>query len=295
MPRPLQSALTRAASFQTPDRALSRAQGALGESRQQLATGLRITSPSDDPTGFAQARALGRHSDRLGQYGRAIDAAALWNDRTQAELDALGEVFSQANEVGLRAANGVVDADQLADQIEGLRDEAVARLRSEVNGEYLFAGNETRTAPLDEAGALAPGDFSGRRTREVAPGQTVAVNAVGALAVDGVAAPDRLQALADAVRAGDAEAVRAQLSGIREGVDHYARLGGQSGGVSRRLSAARAAVEAEAIVTDERRAQIEEVDVAQAYGQLTRRQTALEAALRATATVAQTSLLDYLR
>ena len=294
-PTSLHTALSRATSFATPERALGRAQEALGDARARLSTGRRIGTPSDDPTGFVRAKALGRHRDRLAQYERSIDAATLWTDRTMTELDALSNLFTQANEVGLRGANGIHDADALADQIEGFRDEAIARLRATSNGEYLFAGSQTQTAPLDLDGTTTPGDFSGARTREIAPDQTVQINAVGALDVDGVPAVDRLQALADAIRAGDGDAVRDELDGVRAGVDHYTRLGSQAGEASRRLTAASASVESERIATDELRSQIEDTDLADALGEVQRRQTALEAALRATAATVQPSLLDYLR
>ena len=296
MPRPIQSALTRAVAQGTAGRALGRARARSAELNGQLATGLRVQKPSDDPTGYAQARGLERLQGRLAQYQRTIDAAQAWTDRTQTELDALGDLFASANEIGIRAANGVLDPAAFADQIEGLRDEAIARLNATSNGESLFAGNATDIAPIDAAsGAIAPGDFSGRREREVAPGLAVAVNAVGALEVDGVSAPDRLRALAFAVRSGDQDAMRTALDGVRAGVDHYARLGGRNGTVARSLERARAQVETQNLVVGEQRATIEEIDLAEVLSANQRQQTALEAALRATAASVQTSILNYLR
>ena len=295
MTRPIQTALTRSIATGTPERALARARSRSDELGGQLATGLRIQRPSDDPAGYVRARDLGRLEDRLGHYGRSIDAAQTWADRTQAELGALSDLFAQAYETGLRAANGVHDAETLARQIESVRDEAVARLRATSGGEYLFAGNQTRTAPLTPDGAAVAGDFSGRRSREIAPGLSVDLNAVGAVEVDGVPAPDRLQALADAVRSGDRDAIQAGIAGAQAGIDHFAELGGRSGAVSQRLARARLAVEAQAAVAGEQRAAIEEIDLADVLGQNQRQQVALEAALRATAASVQTSILDYLR
>lgn len=295
MPRPIQTALTRAISQGTADRALPRVRAQADRLNGQLATGLRIQRPSDDPSGFARVRELGRVQDRLAQNNRGIDAAQLWTDRTQAELGNLSDLFADAFETGLRAANGVLDAEEFALQVESARDEVIARLNATSGGEYLFAGNQTATPPIDAAGAVAPGDFSGARQREVAPGVTLAVNAVGALEVDGVSAPDRLQALADAIRLGDQTAVADAIDGVQKGIDHYARLGGRSGSVSRQLANARTTNETQDTLVGEQRAAIEEIDLAEVLAANQRQQTALEAALRATATSVQTSILNYLQ
>ena len=295
MPRPIQTALTRAIAQGTADRALPRVRDRADRLNGQLATGLRIRRPSDDPAGFARAKALGQLQDRLAQHTRGIDVAQLWVDRTQTELDALADVFASAYETGLRAANGILDGEDLARQVESARAEATVRLNATSGGEYLFAGNQTTTRPVDDAGAVAAGDFSGARRREVAPGVTLAVNTVGALEVGGVSAPDRLQALADAIRSGDPAAMRTATEDVRAGVDHYARLGGRNGATSRQLTQARVANEAQDVLLGERRAAIEEVDLAEVLGASQRQQTALEAALRATATSVQTSIMNYLR
>lgn len=295
MTRPLQTVLTRAIAQGSAERALPRARAAVDQLNSQLATGYRIQRPSDDPTGFAQAKTLGRLQDRLAQYGRGIDAATLWVDRTQTEVDAMADLFSEAQEIGIRAANGIFDPEAFALQIESIREEAITRLNATSNGEYLFSGNQTTTAPLDATGAIAAGDFSGHRQREVAPGVTLTINTTDALQVDGIAAPDRLQALADAIRSGDSDAVTTALGGVEKGVDHYVRLGGRNGSVSRKLQSARDTIAAQDVVTGERRASIEEIDLAEVLGAMQRQQTALEAALRATAASVQTSLLNYLQ
>lgn len=297
MTRPLHSAVHRALAQASSGGQAARARTQLDRLGSQLATGLRIQRPSDDPAGFEQARALGRTGDRLAQVERGLDAAQLWNDRTAAELGALGDLFARAYEVGLGAANGVRDAEDFAREIDTLRAEAVERLNATSGDERLFTGNETRTAPLDASGAVVPGDFSGRRTREIAPGVTAAVNVPGseALYVGGVAAPDRLQALADAVRAGDRDALTAALGGVGEGRDHYIRLEGRTGTTARQLQDARASAETQRIAADAGRSRIEDADLAETLGAMQSQQTALEAALRATASQVQTTLLDYLR
>ena len=295
MSRPIQTALTRSIAHGTPERALARARAQSDRLTTQLATGLRIQQPSDDPAGYARARDLGRVEARMGQYERGIDAAQTWVDQTQTQLDAMGDLFASAYETGLRAANGIYDADELARQIESIRDEAITRLNAKSGDEYLFAGNETRTAPIDAAGAVATGDFTGSRSREVAPGLSLGINTVGALDIDGASAPDRLQALADAIRLGDQTAIQDAIAGAQAGIDHYAELGGRNGSIARRLDNARLAVETQATVVAEQRAAIEEIDLAEVLGQNQRQQVALEAALRATAASVQTSLLNYLQ
>lgn len=295
--RPIQTTIARSLAQAGADRSLPKNRAALDELREQLATGKRIQRPSDDPAGYGRAESLRLLEGRLEQHERGIGAARQWTDQTQIQVDALSELFTQAYEVGLKAANGIYDYEELAVQIESIRDEAVTRLNAQSGGEYLFAGNATATAPLAADGTVAPGDFSGRRTREVAPGVTVALNVTGddALSVGGVPAPERLQDLADAIRSGDPALMSAAIGGVQDGTAHYIRLGAQTGNVARQLQNAQANVEAQALTAGASRAEIEEIDLAETLGAIERRQTGLEAALRAAATSVQTSLLDYLR
>ena len=294
MPRPLQSALTRFVTQNGTQKALTNTRSTIAQLNSQLSTGMRIQTPSDDPSGFDQAKGLQRLQDRIAQYHRNLDSATLWNDRTQQELDSLSDLFVEAKEIGLRGANGVLDREDLALQVDRLRDETISRLNAQSGGEYLFAGNATTTQPINADGTVAAGDFSGARQREVAPGVTATLNVTGALTLDGVSAPDRLQALSDALRAGDNDAITTALEGVETGVDHYIRLASGTGNTARTLESSRATLNQQDLVLGEQRAAIEEIDLVETMGALQRQQVGLEAALRATASSVQLSLMNYL-
>lgn len=296
MMRPVSSSLARSLSQAGAERGVPAARADIDRLREQLSTGLRINRPSDDPAGFTRARTFGRVEQRLAAHERSVNAAMSWADQTQAELGALADLFAEAHEAALRAANGTSDAEALARQVDGLRAEVVGRLNARHAGEYLFAGTETLSAPLDAAGAVAGGDVSGERVREVAPGVSLTLNIPGAdaLYVGGAPAPDVLQSLADAIRSGDTDAIRAAADAARAAADHYTTLEARSGQVTARLRAAETTLAAQSVQAGEARAAIEEVDLLEAYGALQQRQAGLEAALRATAETTQQTLLNYL-
>ncbi len=297
MTRPVHTATLRALAQNGAGRALPALRAEMSRLNEQLATGLRVNRASDDPAAFAQSRLLRHLEERLGQYERSVGAAQSWVDQTQGALTTAGDLFSQAHEIGIRGANGVLDREALARQVESLRADLIPTLNATSGGEYLFAGNETSTAPLHADGTVAAGDFSGARTRQVAPHTSLAVNVPGtdALYVGGVPAPDRLQALADALRGGDPAAIATALDDVEAAGEHYVRLTAQSGDTARRLAAASDGVAAHAVSTAARRSDLEDVDLASLLGELQRRQTGLEAALRVAASTEQTSLMDYLR
>lgn len=297
MNRPIHVATTRALSTFSAGRALPGVRAELSRLNEQLATGLRINRASDDPTGFAQARSLRFLEDRLAQHERSIASAQLWVDQTGVALAGASDLFVRAKEIGVRGANGVLDRNAFARELEAMREELTTVLNSTSGDEHLFAGNATGTAPLLADGTVAPGDFSGARTREVAPGVTLAINVSGddALYVGGAPAPDALQALADALRGDDPAALTAALDGVQNAIEHYTRLGARTGDTSRRLASAADTVSNQALTTAGHRSEIEDADLASVLGELQRRQTGLEAALRATAGAAQMTLMDYLR
>ena len=75
MTRSVHTLLSRSLSQVGAERALPRARAEISRLSSQLATGYRIQRPSDDPSGYTQAKALGRMQERIEQYGRGIDAA----------------------------------------------------------------------------------------------------------------------------------------------------------------------------------------------------------------------------
>lgn len=172
--------------------------GRIADLQENLSSGLRINRPSDDPIGFEKARRLERFGKEIDQYDRSVDTARNWNQVTQASLDQLSGLFTEAYETAVQAANDTYSDEErttLAERLRGIKTTVIDELNTKVGDEFIFAGNNTLQKPFidDPASAdygqvIDPGsapphtaapdytDFDGDRVRHIGPALKVKVN-----------------------------------------------------------------------------------------------------------------------
>lgn len=284
------------------DRALSVQQRDLARLQEQIATGRRVNRASDDAPAFVQARRLEALGTRFEQYQRSIDAAQPWVDHTQDALDELAERFAEIYERGVRATSPVYNAGSRAaeaDRIEAMLEDLVGALNVQENGEYLFAGTRTDAPPFAlGGGAVVYNGNSESRSRQIGDGVRVEINVSGDRLLDtgaGFTITGAVQDLADALRTGDPAQMQTALERVGTAREHVTEVGAEAGGVARQLDLAAEQLRTATLRTEARRSQLEDTDLAAALVAMQEAQTGLQAALKVTATVRQTTLLDYLR
>lgn len=159
-------------------------QAQVAHTQLQVSTGRRILAPSDDPAGAAQALSLSHADAANTQYQRNIDAA---NSRLGTEdqaLSSVSDLIGRVRSLALEGVNGTLGADDrknIATEIRQRLSQLVALANTrDSNGEYLFAGNATRTQPFVQSGDVVSylGD-QGQRAIAIAPGQTIATGDPG--------------------------------------------------------------------------------------------------------------------
>ena len=139
---------------------LQRRQEAMQTQQQQLTSGKRIASASDDPTGAARAERALAAIGRVEANQRALEASR--NSMTLAE-SALGdaaELMQQARETMVSAGNASYsDAERqgLANKLQGIRDQLLSIAnRPDGAGGYIFSGQGSSSPPfLDQAGGVS--------------------------------------------------------------------------------------------------------------------------------------------
>ena len=138
---------------------LQRRQQALQSQQQQLTSGKRIATASDDPTGAARAERALAAIGRVDANQRALEASR--NSMTLAEsaLGDAGELLQQAREAMIAAGNASYsDAERTsqANKLQGIRDQLLSIAnRPDGSGGYLFSGQGSASPPfLDQAGGV---------------------------------------------------------------------------------------------------------------------------------------------
>lgn len=125
----------------------------------QLATGLRISSLSDDPIAAGQNVLLLNQIERDDSF---TQTSSLVTGQLQVADSALGGVVAQLNQaisLATSANNGTKNASDLkaiANQLAGILGEVESLSNSNYQGQYIFAGGQTDSAPFKTDNSSTP-------------------------------------------------------------------------------------------------------------------------------------------
>jgi flagellar hook-associated protein 3 FlgL len=266
----------------------------------QVSSGKRIQSPADDAIGYARAKDLHTVLTATAQYSANIDRADERLSVSETSLASMEDVLAQAKEMALDQANPTYDATQRAQMAQGVQqliDEMVALGNTQVEGRYVFGGNQTGTPPYDAAGTYA-GD-SGVRNVEIGDGVQVAENVTGDQflggAGGGVDVFQVLTNLRDALLANDVAGVSAAIDPIDQASEQVTQARMTVGFRLNKLEAHRSVLDEVKFQTQQLLSNVEDTDLTQAVSDLVQRQNTLDVAR---ATLAQilgsSSIMQYL-
>ncbi|NJD01021.1 MAG: flagellar hook-associated protein 3 [Ruminiclostridium sp.] len=121
--------------------------------QNQLATGKKISVPSDDPVVAARALKLRTDVAEVEQYRRNVKDAQSWMEITEDTLAKMGDVLQRTRELSVQGANGTLTTDdsrKLNEEIKQLRAQLLHLGNSTYAGRYIFSGYKTDQKLLDE-------------------------------------------------------------------------------------------------------------------------------------------------
>jgi flagellar hook-associated protein 3 FlgL len=284
----------------------------LTRSQMKAASNKEISRPSDDPFNASRAMALRQNVNATKQYQRNVEDAMGWQDASEQALDKITITAREARDLLVQAGTDSTDqtsreaiAAQLEQMIESIKQNASATYR----GSYLFSGGETDVRPYDPgANDAYNGDDGGFNpavpgiVREIGPGVTMTINTIGSeILGNGQAAGDDglLHVLRDAVdhlRAGDGASLRGtDLQRLDTNYDNLLEVRAGNGARTNRLEAALTRLQEVEESTVKQLSSVEDADIAETLIELNSQTAAYQAALRAGASIVQSSLMDFLR
>lgn len=270
--------------------------------QSQLASGSRMLSPSDDPSGTGRALGLRANLRAREQEARNAGDAKAWLDVADSQLQATTDRLQRVRELAVRGASslGQPERQAIAQELVAIREELVAVANTRHGGRPLFSGYGQNDAVANVAGTWVYQGDQGAVTRRVGESDVVRVNvtadevfgftspdgSVFALIDDlvaGLGGPDPATALADGV--GRIDAARQRIG------DAQATIGANANWVA---SALRRSGDALLSVRTQL-AEVEDVDIAEAVMELQTQEVAYSATLQALARALPPSLAAFLR
>ena len=272
----------------------------------QLSSGLRVSSPADDPVAVAQSTLLGSAIAKDDTYVRTASGVV---SRMQVADTTLGEVVTQltsALSLAVQGNGGTLNAANLAtvtQQLSGIRDQVLSLANTSYQGQYLFGGSQGSVQPftLDTSTAPATTAYNGDALAqyvETPNGQKIQMNLPGA-SVFGTAGTGAFGALNQLIADLSGGAPAAAITADTEA------LGASLGQVSNQrsiLDSSLGRVQATSLYTQTHEAQMKvqqnglvAADAAEVATRLSSAETQHQALLSVMSAVQKTSLFDYLR
>lgn len=154
-------------------------QSDLSKTQLQLASGNKILTPSDDPSGTTKVLSLQQQLSQSEQYKSNIDRLQSKLEVEETVLSSMGNTLQRVRELavqGLNDSNGPQNRIAIAAELWQRLDELFELANSKDGaGEYIFAGFQSQTKPFDDLGAGVyqyNGD-EGQRRLQISPTREV--------------------------------------------------------------------------------------------------------------------------
>lgn len=297
--------ITQAMSAQTALYNINQDLSSLQTTTQQLSTGLRINEPSDDPYGATVSMSLQAQITGFDQLTANINNATSWTDAANTALSNMNSIAQRARELVVSGANGTMSQTQLnsiADEIDQLTDSLKQSADAQFNGSYIFSGNASTTQPY-ATGPASSDTFMGNTntiSRLIAPGTTVPINFdISSLLGSGQSANDgklldTLRTISSDLRSGNTNGLQTDLKNLDGNMSTMQQIQADAGALSNRLSMTATQLSTMQASANKNLAGVQDVDFTKATVTYTTQQAAYQAALKASAGILQSSLLDFL-
>jgi flagellar hook-associated protein 3 FlgL len=272
------------------------------KAQEQLSSGKILTKPSDDPAAVGRALQYRKDIEATQQFQRNASEADGWTDVTDSALSSIGEALLRVRDLTVQAASDSTGPDgrkAIAEELKGLIDTVKIAANASYGGRYVFSGSMTDTRPFN----LGTDDgFYGDDqsvARQIGPGVTVQVNVDGErlLIGDGVE-PGLLATMRTVlaqVQGNDVQGLSTSLGALDKRQDSLNAVRATIGATANRIEVANARLAEYEGTALELLNLTESADLAKTMVEYSQYQAAMQAGLKAGASIVQSSLLDFLR
>jgi flagellar hook-associated protein 3 FlgL len=295
--------VTFASQYRDAETSINTAAERLLDLQNEVASGKRISKPSDDPAGAVAASSVRAQLGSVEQYQRAADNVSSRLTVVDTVMSDIVDKLTAAQSAATSARGSEVGATQreaAAQALEGIRSALVDDFNSSFNGAYVFAGTKSTTKPYVQAADGTVAAYAGSTTDvqvDIGESRSVTVGFNGDAIARGTDASDvftTLDNLITAVRAGDTAGISTGLDALGSAFTRATAAQSRVGIDEQAIASTQAQLQQENLAATARLSNIEDANLAEVIPQMNQAQSAYQAALGAVATGSKQSLLDYL-
>jgi flagellar hook-associated protein 3 FlgL len=276
----------------------------LDTTQQQLSSGKKINQPSDDPYGTSQAMNLNGQLSALNDYTNNITDGTAWTQQATTSLGDIDSMVQRVRELVVQASNGTytqADLNASAAEVNQLIDAVKQEANASYNGQYIFSGTSTGTAPYQTGATDTYQGGTGSVDRLIGPNTKLSVSTnISQLLGNGQASGDgglldTLRTIASDMQAGNTGAIGgADLQSLDSNFGTLTQMEANVGAISNRLTLASTRIQQLQNSDTAALSNVQDADMATVAINFSTEQAAYQAALKAGANIVQSSLLDFL-
>ena len=171
--------------FQSGINRLQDLNSGLQKTQEQISTGKRVNSPSDDPVAAARILKLDQQVAQIDQYQRNVDLAENRLQQEESALNSATDLIQRVRELTVQAGNGSLspeDRKSIAAELHQRVDQLAAITNTrDASGEYIFSGFQGNTPAFAQniSGDWVYQGDEGQRSLEIDEGVKVKISDPG--------------------------------------------------------------------------------------------------------------------
>lgn len=271
------------------------------QAMQEVSSGQKLNSPSDNPAAVASLVNMRFESDSDTQYLQNISTLTGSLNVADTALSSVVEALTSAQSLGVEGANGTLNDQNrqaIAQQVQGIQQQVLDLANTSYNNQYLFSGTETTVQPYTTDASAASGvSYNGNNSTnsvQISEGQAMPINLPGSQ-IFSDSTNNVFQSLQDLYSAlttnGDISGATAEVEQALNYVSTQQTFYGNS---VDRLNNAKTFLTQEQTQLTETEGDTLDADMASAITDLTQAVTTQQALLEAGGSISQLNLFDYL-
>jgi flagellar hook-associated protein 3 FlgL len=282
--------------------ALNQMQEQINSDLQQTASGQSVNVPGDNPAAAATLVRNAGQTSEADQFLRSVDSVTGEMQNADSALNSVVTVLQRAITLGVEGANGTVNSSDraaLADEVQGIQSQLVSLANLSYQGNFVFAGTATQTAPyvLDATSSSGVQYVGNSNVNSVTVGDHLSVQSnLPGSQLFSAAGSDVFQAVQDLITS--LQSGSGIDSAVNEVSSAYQHLNAQRvfyGNAINQLNSQQTYLNSETTQLAQQQDSVGGADLTKVLSDLVNAQTARQATLEAVGQTQQTNLFSYLK
>jgi flagellar hook-associated protein 3 FlgL len=274
----------------------------LSQLQNEVATGKSINTPADNPVGAGLVMQYNSQLAYYNQYSNNAQAAQQWLSNTDSTMTQAQSVLQDARDLAVQGASDSeteADRNAIASQVDQLYQQLVTLGNTQYNGQYIFGGNNTGTAPYPTSGAENQTTDTGSVLYDVGSGTHIAVNTTGNDYFGAANGPDNafglLTQLSTDLKDNNGSAISGLLSQFDSRLNTMSAAQADVGARTNRVTMVQNSLQSMTNNITTQLSNTQDADMGQVITSLTTAQTVQQASLEVASQVMVPTLADFLK